>query len=237
MYDRSLQYGFACGDTLTASSVLGSKDPENDDGKYLALNLASKRQLGNFKAAGGKSMLDWVDNDMSAAWNLSLAVSQREVAEGKAIAQDLIQQEALLTFHNNETALGVDGGVIPNFVPVCLSTVFMVTVENLLAAPIKNWNTLADALVKGGKDPEERRFMERLWALIFSRAFDKDDRIGMLRQEYTVMKRKGRYKGMVVIERKSRPPDPKRKKKGWKAKRQPWMLQWETQETLLAKYT
>jgi hypothetical protein len=236
LHDHSLRFGFACGDSTPASAVLGSKSPEHDDDRYYALNVASKKHLGNFKTANGKSLQDWVDNDMSAAWNISLAVTDSDREDAAAIAQNLIQENALVTLASNET-LGGNGEEVLSFVPVCLSHVFMVTIESLLAAPVTDWKAVTDALSQGGEDSDEWRFMERLWALIFSNPLGKDDHKALLRQEYDVAKRKGRYKGIVTIERKASPPLPARKRKGWKAMREPFLLQFESQEALLVKYT
>ncbi|KAG7362758.1 hypothetical protein IV203_026118 [Nitzschia inconspicua] len=234
LYDQSLKLGFFCGNSLPASTLLmapGDTMTQNEqdelDQNNFALHIASKRNLGDYKPTQTKSMREWVDVDMAGVWNITMGITAAETAAAKAVVQVLMEEKAQTAI--NRTLMQD----VPTFMPVCLGGHFMVTMERVLSAPVNDWNQVAIAIQNSNWD--SNRFIERLWAVLFSPQFQKEDQMALLWQDFIVVKRQGPYKGMVSISRKTEPPVPSRKKKGWKVKREPFMKQWMAQEDIILK--
>lgn len=234
LYEQTLEWGFSCGNTLPASAllvapgvVLSQEEQDELDQNNFALNIASKKNLGNYKPSDAKSMQEWVDRDMDGVWNVTMAVTSGEAKAARAAAV-FLKNEGIQSTLNRSLLEDT-----PTFVPVCLGGHFMVAVDRILAAPVNDWDRVAHAL---HDDSDSIRFLERLWALLLSHRMHEKDQKAVLRQEFSVVKRTGRYKGMVSILKKTEPPLPARKKKGWKTKREPFLKQWSDQEELLKEY-
>jgi hypothetical protein len=131
---------------------------------------------------------------------------------------------------------GKDTGGKPVFMPLCLGGHFMTTIDRILNSPVSDWGLMVQSL---REKPDNERLMERLWALLLSTPISVEEQRSLLNQEYRIIsKRRGgnRLQGVVTIKKKYEPPMPNRKKRGWKEKRKPFLIQWMQQQELLNKY-
>jgi hypothetical protein len=208
------------------------------------VNKAKFQQLGNNAREYGFSCGNQLESaqvikDTPEALNETIVLNVGHKATignynvGKRHLQDWVDNDMSLAFRGNFTMRSSYSA--KEFIPVCLGGHFMATVERIQQAPVPNWDVIIQSLAQD-QDGEQSRFMERLWAGLLSPPLPDSDTKALLLQDYRIIKRTGRYKGIIMIQKKYETPVPTRKRKGWKAKRDALLIPWQRQVELTKKY-
>jgi hypothetical protein len=185
--------GFACGTRI---------DLKED---VTTLNVASKKNIGLFQMneygrahKGFKSPYSTLEEYVSTL-PVDLSLGNQAALNALQIKTDGKLREELRGTPRYEEV----SGRLDLFMPVCYGGHFVASVDRIAQSPVGSWGTITKSLSRG-EDIEEPHYMERIWSALLSQPLLRKQELDIIDQDFDVIRRRGRYKGLVTI------PKPKR---------------------------